>query len=197
MTRMSADARRELLVQAAIRVMARDGVAHATTRSIVAEAGMPLGVFHYCFHSKEDLLEQVMGTIPANQFEATLPALQGGESFDEIVQAAIAAYWAHVTEDPARHQLTYELTQYALRELPEAAAKQYDGYLELTGHFLAGMAEQTHHEWQVPVETMARYLLAVIEGVTFQWLVDGDAEAATRVLETFGHGLTALAEPVG
>ena len=47
--RIPADERRQQLVEAAIRVMARDSVAQATTRAIVGEAGMPLGVFHYCF----------------------------------------------------------------------------------------------------------------------------------------------------
>ena len=51
MPRIAVDARRELLVEAAIRVMARDGVAKATTRSIVAEAGMALAAFHYSFRS--------------------------------------------------------------------------------------------------------------------------------------------------
>jgi len=196
MARMSADDRRELLIQAAIRVMGREGVANATTRGIVAEADMPLGVFHYCFRSKEELLEQVMVTISQTSFEAVLPALQGSESFDEVVQLGLKTYWAHIKEDPAPHQLTYELTQYALRSLPDAAKKQYDGYLDLTRRFLASLAELTRHEWVVPLDTVARYLLSVIEGVTFQWLVDGDDDAATLVLETFGRNLSTLARPV-
>jgi hypothetical protein len=126
-----------------------------------------------------------------------LPALEGGESFAEIIQLGVTAYWDHVQSDPAPHQLTYELTQYALRSAPEAAAKQYDGYLHLTGLFLAGLAEQTGHEWTVPLETLSRYLLAMIEGVTFQWLVDSDGEAGRRVLVTFGEHLATLARPIG
>ncbi|XIE77716.1 hypothetical protein AB6O49_04510 [Streptomyces sp. SBR177] len=41
MARQSADVRREQLVEAAIRVMIRDGVAKATTRAVVGEAGLP------------------------------------------------------------------------------------------------------------------------------------------------------------
>jgi AcrR family transcriptional regulator len=196
MARMSADDRRDLLVQAAIRVMGRDGVANATTRAIVAEADMPLGVFHYCFRSKEELLEQVMITITETSFQAVLPVLQGNESFGEILQGGLRAYWAHVLEDPHPHQLTYELTQYALRSTPSAAEKQYDAYLQSTRRFLSVVAQLTEHEWLVPLDTAARYLLAIIEGVTFQWLVDHDGDAALGVLETFGENLAGLARPL-
>ncbi|WP_327320490.1 TetR family transcriptional regulator [Streptomyces sp. NBC_01235] len=53
MARMALKERREELIAAAIRVVTREGVARTTTRSIVREAGMTLGVFHYCFaHAK-------------------------------------------------------------------------------------------------------------------------------------------------
>ncbi len=197
MARMSAGERRELLVQAAIRVMTRDGVANTTTRSIVAEADMPLGVFHYCFRSKEELFEQVMATINETSFDAVVPVLNGDETFEQILIDGLQAYWAHVVKDRGPHQLTYELTQHALRTTPSAAQRQYDHYYELNKRFLAGVTELTRHEWLIPLDTVSRYLLAVIEGVTFQWLVDGDAEAASSVLETCGQHLASLARPVG
>ena len=195
MTRMSADDRRELLVQAAISVMARDGVSQATTRAIVAEAGMPLGVFHYCFRSKGELLEQVMVTISQTSFGAVLPVLEGTEDFGAIVRAGLRAYWAHIEEDPKPHQLTYELTQYALRVSPEAAAKQYDAYLRGCELFLAGLADVTAHRWTLSVDVVARYLLAIVEGVTLQWLVDQDRDAAVAVLDAFGRTVETWAEP--
>lgn len=195
MARMSADDRRELLVQAAIRVMAREGVANATTRGIVTEAGMPLGVFHYCFRSKEELLELVMIRINETSFEAVIPALSGDLPFEEALHTGLRAYWAHIEQDPAPHQLTYELSQYALRSLPEAARHQYAVYYELTSRFLAQLAGATSHAWIVPLPAVARCMLALIEGVTFQWLVDRDSEAALETLKYGGDALILLARP--
>ena len=62
-TRMSVDQRRSLLIEAAINVMARDGVANVGTRAIVAEADMTIGVFHYCFRSKDELVVEVLRSI--------------------------------------------------------------------------------------------------------------------------------------
>ena len=75
MPRIAVDERRELLVEAAIRVMVRDGVAKATTRSIVAEAGMALAAFHYSFRSKQELLENVIETITAHTLDLAVEVL--------------------------------------------------------------------------------------------------------------------------
>ncbi len=56
MPRVPADVRRTELVQAAIQVATREGLAATTTRRIAQELGISVGVVHYCFRSKEELL---------------------------------------------------------------------------------------------------------------------------------------------
>src|SRR6266705_3491496 len=60
---MSAQARREQFVEAAIRVMSREGLDRATTRRIAEEAGAPHGTFHYAFRDKNELLMEVVGAV--------------------------------------------------------------------------------------------------------------------------------------
>src|SRR6266568_4623341 len=72
MARIAAKDRREALIAAAIRVMVREGVTKTTTRKIVQEAGMNLGAFHYCFTSREELLQEVITRIT----DASLGAAQ-------------------------------------------------------------------------------------------------------------------------
>ena len=55
MTRIPAAERRAALIDAALRVVSRNGLAQATTRAIVAEAGMSLASFHYAFESRDEL----------------------------------------------------------------------------------------------------------------------------------------------
>ena len=54
MARIPAAQRRDALIGAALQVVADRGVAAATTRAIVAEAGMSLASFHYAFESRDD-----------------------------------------------------------------------------------------------------------------------------------------------
>jgi len=125
--RMSASERRELLVEAAIRVMTRDGVVRATTRAIAGEAGMPLGVFHYAFRSKAELMAVVTETI-AQQSKAEIDAATLSGTMDdpyELVVGGLCAYFEHVVAHPHEHLVTYELTTTALRD-PELGAGLHD-----------------------------------------------------------------------
>ncbi|MEU4452041.1 TetR family transcriptional regulator C-terminal domain-containing protein [Nocardioides sp. NPDC023903] len=185
MARVAADVRRERLVEAAIRVMVRDGVAKTTTRSIVAEADMPLGAFHYCFRSKQELLENVIEAITGHTLNLALVEMRGEESFEEKLQAALRAYWQHVIANPDEHQVTYELTQYALRQpgLATVARRQYETYLEANTRVLTVLAESTGVTWDQPIPMLARYLTANIDGLTLLFLNEGDAEAAGAALD--------------
>ena len=62
-TRIPAAERRSALIEAALRVVARNGLAQATTRAIVAEAGMSLASFHYVFDSRDELIDELITTV--------------------------------------------------------------------------------------------------------------------------------------
>lgn len=185
MARVSADTRRELLVDAAIRVMARDGVPKTTTRSIVAEADMRLGVFHYCFRSKAELFEQVIQTITAHTLDRALAVFERGGTLGEQLTGGFRAYWDHVIEFPDEHRVTYELTSYATREpeLADVATKQYAHYLAANMQILETLAARNGITWAQPLPALARYVSAMIDGMTLLYLNEGDAENAWAAIE--------------
>lgn len=195
--RVPVDLRRERLVEAAIRVMLRDGVAHATTRSIVAEAQMPLGAFHYCFRSKQELLEHVIATITDRTLQRALAVLVIGGSVEERLRAGFRAYWQHVLDEPDEHRLTYELTQYAARRpgLAGLARRQYETYLDANTRAIEALAAAAGGAWTVPVPVLARYVTAIIDGVTLLYLNEGDAEHAGAALDLAATHLCGLIGP--
>lgn len=195
MARVPADVRRHELVEAAIRVMARDGVAKATTRAIVAEADMHLGFFHYCFRSKEELLLQVLDAINERNTRAAIEHVQGHRSLRDTLRASVRAYFEHLEKNPGEHQVTYELTQYALRQpaLVDVARRQYDNYLAAATRFLEAVAEATRMEWTLPVPTLARFVHNSIDGATLNWIVDRDTGQALAVLDEMAEHLASRA----
>ena len=199
MTRMSAADRREQLVMAAIRVMTRDGVVRATTRAIAAEAGMPLGVFHYAFRSKAELMAVVTETI-AQQSKAEIDAATMSGSTDdpyELVVGGLCAYFDHVVGHPHEHLVTYELTTTALRdsELEEVAKRQYDYYLEENEKLLLAVAELMGFEFTEPVPVVNRYVTSVMDGLALNWLARGDEEEARAVVELVARTLVTMVRP--
>ncbi|MCX5205433.1 TetR family transcriptional regulator [Streptomyces sp. NBC_00237] len=194
MGRLPAAQRRRQLVEAAIRVMARDGVAKTTTRSVVAEAGVSLSVFHYCFGSKQELLEAVMDTISEHSESDVLARLTRKSTLRETIRAGLQAYWDHVLAHPGEHMLTYELTQYALREpgYEHLARRQYERYLSAHTTVLRQLPALLGVELTVPEPTAARYLAALTDGLTLTFLVLGDEARAADVLDTVADQILLL-----
>lgn len=195
--RRSADERRELLVEAAIRVMTRDGVAKTTTRAIVADADMQLGMFHYCFRSKQELLERVIETITAHSVDRADGIPQLRDSVEDTVRASMRLYWDHVVEHPQEHLVTYELTQYALREpgFEQVARAQYEFYLRTMRTLLDGVITHFGVTLQRPVDDLARYLVTIVDGLTLNWIVLRDTEQAERLLDDTAAYVASLATP--
>jgi AcrR family transcriptional regulator len=184
---MSAEDRRDQLVAAAIRVMTREGVVKATTRAIAAEAGMPLGVFHYAFRSKAELMAVVTRTI-AQQSKTEIDAvtLSGGtDDLYNLVLGGLTAYFDHVVSNPDEHLVTYELTTTALRDddLEDVAKQQYDYYLEENEKLLHAVGDLLGMEFTEPLPVVSRYVFSVMDGLALNWLARGDEEEARRVVE--------------
>ncbi|MCX4740672.1 TetR/AcrR family transcriptional regulator [Streptomyces antibioticus] len=192
MARMPSAERRRQLTEAAIRAMARDGVARTTTRSIAAEAEVSLSVFHYCFDSKQALIESVITTLTDHSVTVVKDALRPTgapaprATLEETVAAGFRAYWDHVRAHPDEHMLTYELTQYALRQpgFEHLARRQYALYAEAYADLIEQLRRDMDLRLQVPVSVLARYLAAMTDGLTLNYLVLGDEEAWTDILET-------------
>ncbi|MFJ6555052.1 TetR/AcrR family transcriptional regulator [Streptomyces luteogriseus] len=185
MARLPSAERRRQLTEAAIRAMARDGVPRTTTRSIAAEAGVSLSVFHYCFDSKQQLIESVITTITGHYVTVVKEAIRPRATLEETVRAGFQAYWDHVRAHPDEHMLTYELTQYALRQpgFEHLARCQYELYAEAYTELIDQLREAMGLRLRVPVPVLARYLAAMTDGLTLSHLVLGDDTAWTGVLD--------------
>ena len=57
------EARRAQITDALLAVIARQGYEKATIQSIAAQAGLAPGLIHYHFHSKQEILVSLMGTM--------------------------------------------------------------------------------------------------------------------------------------
>ncbi|WP_405825248.1 TetR/AcrR family transcriptional regulator [Streptomyces sp. NBC_01390] len=194
MARKPSAERRRQLTEAAIRAMTRDGVPRTTTRSIAAEAGVSLSVFHYCFDSKQALIESVITTIMDHYVDVVREAIQPQSTLRETIRAGFRAYWDHVAAHPGQHLLTYELTQYALREpgFAHLARRQYELYAETYAELLEQLRETMAFELSVPVPVLARYLATMTDGLTLNFLALGDEKACAEILDTVTDHVASL-----
>ncbi|RZU65907.1 TetR family transcriptional regulator [Microterricola gilva] len=194
MPRIPAAERRTALVEAALRVVATQGVGAATTRAIVAEAGMSLASFHYAFASRDELMHELIAFVVAHEQAAVLPAPDGDASLRDIIRAGLQRYADLLRADPLREQAMLELTQQALRSsgLAHLAKLQYDNYFALAAAALATAAEQTGSTWTRPVDEVARLLVVLTDGLTITWLVERDDAAAASIMDFAADALAGL-----
>jgi len=188
MPRISAVDRRAALVRAAVRVVAREGVAAATTRVIVAEAGMSLASFHYAFTSRDELMVELINAVVDGEESAFAPALQpaeGGVTMRDVVRAGLQSFFDAVRADPDREKAMFELTQWALREpgFEPLARRQYDRYFAVAESALTAAAALTGSEWRRPTAEIARMLVTLTDGLTIAWLVTRDDAAAATTMD--------------
>ena len=197
MARVPAAQRRQQLIEAAFRVMERDGVAAATTRAIAAEAGAPLASFHYCFSSKEELMRELTPALLDGMLSGGVGGIPPGGDVREIIHDGLQGIWATIEATRDEQHVLYEFTQVALRnpELEDLARAQYDRYFAVGIAFLEEVRTAAGIEWSVPIEVVGRMMVSFIDGLALGWVVDGDTALARAAVDAFADGLAVLAVP--
>ncbi|WP_456549676.1 TetR/AcrR family transcriptional regulator [Blastococcus sp. SYSU D00813] len=177
--------RREALVEAALRVMGREGLAAGTTRAVVAEAGMSLASFHYAFASRDELLAELVRRVVGRELAAATAALDAAAGLAGCLRGAAGGYLAHLEADPGAEQLMLELTLHAVRDpaLRPVAREQYRAYAVAAATLLERAAAVTGTAWRAPVAEPARLLVTLVDGATTTWLVDRDTPATRATLD--------------
>ena len=174
------------LVAAAREVLARDGVASATLRAVAAEAGVPLGTLHYVFPSKELLLKAVIEDVVDEIAEVLNGAANVDKGLGYAIRHGIEDFWSQLVEGHPNLQLMqYELTAYSLRTagLESLARWQYDRYCRIVAAWCQEAANRAGETCAIPFESLARVLVASIDGLILQRVCDPDASRSRRDLD--------------
>lgn len=195
MNRLPIDQRRDQLVGAALAVATREGLERTTMRAIAAEAGVALGVLHYCFTDKAEIMRAVARHIHTQGLNVALAAVEGGDP-EVLVEHVVAAYAGVVTGAREQYLLQHELTVAALRdpELTGLAAEQLSTKLANARIFLQALGPGAGLTWVVPVDDVARRLVLSIDGAVLAWLVDHDDHELRSALAVIGRSVRALGQ---
>lgn len=195
-SRLSVEERRAHLIEAAIGLAEKKGVAGVTTRDVAQAAGVSLGVVHYCFENKDALMTELVKALSMelrDSVDANETVWQdvgtGKEALQKLVRAGLELMWLNIEATPERQLLTYETTTYALREGEQTPAKlaiareQYAFNDSTVADILEHARDATVNQWSVPVGALSRFTLNVIDGIVLRWLVDNDSESVRNQLD--------------
>jgi AcrR family transcriptional regulator len=169
------------LVEAATSVVARRGFHAATVDEIAKEAGFSIGALYSNFDGKDDLFLAVFDG-HMRWFEERLEAAAGspdaGRAFGEWMES--------LTEDPEQLLIFIEFWAYAVRKpkLRRNFAARLAEIRTAVAEALDQRAAATGTQLQVPADTLALVLLAIVRGLGLEKLADPEAvdDAAAELI---------------
>lgn len=191
----SPPATRDTVLLGALRVLARDGVAAASTRAIAAEANVNVATLHYHFGSKEALLSEVFAALSAQFAETIRAAIPTAGGVGEAIDHGLRAVWQLALEMSGLQLAQYELTMAALRSGDlERARAQYSYYQRVIVELIEETMRHSGETIAVPVEDLVVFLVAGMDGLILSSLVLSRA-VSKCALDLFVAAALGLADP--
>ena len=176
MRRPKSHGKREQILEAAKRVVVREGIWNTTTRKIAEEASVNVATIHYHFEDKEALLFAV--------FERMIAAIRGQAREDfkepgtlaERIERAVMISWDYTEKHWADQFLQAELTLYAVRTAGAAwlAQRQHEQFVAFYMDIFRG-ASDVGKRRDLDIEGLSRMVIAGIDGLLQQHFACPDA----------------------
>jgi AcrR family transcriptional regulator len=186
--RRSLAERREQLLDAAIDVMSDRGISGATTRAITERAGVPHGVFHYCFDSKAALLRALLARESERALSTAWRLDPDSDGLTDALATAIRGQLARVRAEPKQFLALAELTVVARTDpaLTDLALWERTRYIDLIARLLG--------KWRTDapaadLRNWAVVILAGIDGLVDGWLTARDDETTDAAAALFASSV--------
>jgi AcrR family transcriptional regulator len=168
---------RNLLLDAAEEVVARQGFGAAALEVIADAAGYTRGAIYSHFGTKEELFLAVMERRLQRFLDGFADIVDSFHSLSDLDVDKLADRWRDLTIGrPDSAALGYEFTLFLLRN-PDARARvaaQRQETVHSLADYIAAHIEQLGGRLRVPAQTLARLLIATNEGVTLAGHIDGE-----------------------
>ena len=192
--RQAPGARREMLIEAALRCLAREGIQGFTIDRICAEAGVSRGLINHYFDSKDGLLIEVYrDSLYAGVAERIGRVAEAGGGAGQLLAVVEATF------DPAffaRDRLRIWLALWdEISVNPALRAVHRDLYGAYRGQ-VAQAVQQVALARGLTVDagTLARSFLALVDGLWLEWCLD---DTAVDAVQARGAALAMLEAQLG
>jgi AcrR family transcriptional regulator len=182
------------IVEATMRVLARQGYAHTSLMDIAKEVGMSKGAVHYHFPTKEALMAQVLQTACDEVATRTRGAWTQSDNPVEALRSSLRELWrvraqlsdeAKVVADLLAQSLHDHTLRAPLATYYRFASQQVQEHLN---EHLATLGLKP----KLDAEKIPRLLHALLDGLLMQKIVDPEAiqeEFVIEALETMAQAL--------
>jgi AcrR family transcriptional regulator len=165
--------RRDQIVRATIRCLARDGYAGLTMKRVAAEASLSQGILHYYFRDKREILAAAAQQVTDDLDRRVAAEARGARGARGRLRALIRACLEVAARDRGAWTVFIEFWGETLhdRELAVLNARAYARTRRLIGRLIAaGVAEGAFRAARA--DEAAALVLAVLDGLSLQLTFD-------------------------
>jgi AcrR family transcriptional regulator len=177
-----ADERREQIVWALFDCLAENGHETVTIKAIAEQAGLPHGVIHYYFKSKDDIIISLISSM-VGKYEMLLDSLREITFPESLGIDQILDFCSNVLIfDNRLNRVFYNLIQLSFerKNLNEALFSMLEVYRRRIAETVFGGLDENE------ARKMSIAALALIEGLALQWMNNPDSldsETARNILK--------------
>ncbi|WP_102868310.1 TetR/AcrR family transcriptional regulator [Pseudovibrio exalbescens] len=173
-SRKSPSERREILVQAALNCIVRDGPHKLSIRQIAQEAGVSVGLINHHYPSKEELVADAYRHIAASLMDdfGQRIKMEGGTAQEQLLRF-IQLSFSPVNLDPKlfRAWLAFWTMMQHSEEVSAVHAEQYDSYRSRLEHLFQEIIEAGTPLRMSP-RLAALGLSGLLDGLWLEWSLD-------------------------
>jgi AcrR family transcriptional regulator len=194
---LSWEERRSQFIDAAIEVIAAEGLARLTTRRIAERAQAPLGALHYCFRNKDELI-QLIAERGAKMLVESFAGVDPDRGIEATIRDSLAALWDWYEDNIG---LQFALTEMGMNRIrkggdPAEIDSMWGPYGQdlLTEH-LEQAVKVDSRQLALPIAEIVRFILGRFDGLTIEYAATKDREACRRQVEILGDAIVAVALP--
>jgi AcrR family transcriptional regulator len=182
------------MVEAATRVLMREGANGVTFRAVADEAGVYADSIRYYFGGKKGLLEAVSLNASHDLSVVLMDSLSGARGGDERLRA-LADVMSRLAEDTSGYRVWWSLVPQILAD-PEWTAREAADYEWARRLYAQSFPRQPAEFEEFPDPQRARNLtalmVAVVDGLAFQKAIDPDSVDLEAIIALW----TELLQPV-
>jgi TetR/AcrR family transcriptional regulator, fatty acid metabolism regulator protein len=182
------------IIEAAIRVFARNGYYNSRVSDIAREAGIASGTIYLYFRTKEEILVTLFREKMA-AFVAHLRREIAGERDAEVkIRRLVALHFTVLEQSPALAEVVQVELRQGHKFFRGASAHEVSAYFELIGSVLEEGVAAGRFRADVPVKVATKVLFGAMDQMATSWVLGKRGyrlvDAADAVATIFLKGVT-------
>jgi TetR/AcrR family fatty acid metabolism transcriptional regulator len=183
------------IIEAAVRVFAREGYYNSRVSDIAREAGIAAGTIYLYFKTKDDILVTLFRDKMAEFVSALRKAIAGEPDAASKVRRLVSLHFRMLEENPDLAEVVQVELRQGQKFFRGASSQEIGAYFALIGSVLEEGVSQGRFRSDLPVKLATKMLFGAMDQMATSWVLGKRGyqlvDTADAVAEIFLQGVAA------